>query len=144
MSCEVGVHALAKGLRPNVGLQHSQHGATFFIGDAVEHLFDLGGRAWISVNRTGSDEGIDTDDLLSLFRSIVLKMPLWVPRLDGFSRHPCGKAFVEPDVVPPCGCNQIAKPLMCDLMSDGYCLSTPAENGGIVFAEQQRRIAIEN
>ena len=36
--------------------------------------------------------------------------------LDRLARHPCGKAFIEPDVVPPLHRDQIAEPLMRHLV----------------------------
>ena len=102
---EIRIHPFSECLRADIGLEHAQYRGAFFISDAVEHLFDLGGGAGISMNRAGRGQGINADNLLSLFRRIVLEMPLWMPSLNRFSRHPRGKAFVEPDVVPPRGRN---------------------------------------
>jgi hypothetical protein len=43
VSCEIGVHALAEGLRAEIVLHGEQHVAGLAVGYAVEHLVDLVG-----------------------------------------------------------------------------------------------------
>ncbi len=55
----------------------------------------------------------------------------------GFVLHPGGKAFVEPDVVPPLHGDQVAEPLVRHLMSDDDGdLLFGADGGGFGIEEQ--------
>lgn len=44
-------------------------------------------------------------------------IPLWVKVIDGKPANPGCKAFVEPELIPPVHCYQVAKPLMGKLVS---------------------------
>src|SRR5690242_9075209 len=71
-------------------------------------------------------------------------MPLRMPCANGLAFHPSGKAFIEPDIVPPRGGHKIAKPLMRDLMRNDGGVPLLAENRGGLLIHEQRSIAIEN
>src|ERR1700759_3617003 len=71
-------------------------------------------------------------------------MPLRMPGDDRLSLHPCGKAFIEPDIVPPGGGYEIAKPLVRDLMRDNRGVGAPAEDRGGLFIHEQSGVTIED
>src|SRR5215469_9684979 len=50
--------------------------------------------------------------------------------------HPSSEGFIEPDVVPPSGCNQISEPLMRDLVCLGGESRALLVDGGILIDEQ--------
>ena len=52
--------------------------------------------------------------------------------------HPRGKAFVEPDVIPPLHGHQIAEPLVSHLVGDGQGYLFLRVNGGRFGVDQQR------
>src|SRR5207253_6994435 len=44
--------------------------------------------------------------------------PLWIEMRCTFGAHPRGKSFIEPKIIPPCHCHEIAEPLVCHFMCE--------------------------
>src|SRR4030095_2381674 len=44
--------------------------------------------------------------------------PLWIKMRCAFGAHPRGKSFVEPKIIPPRHCHEIAEPLMRHFMCE--------------------------
>ena len=70
-------------------------------------------------------------------------MPLRFPGLDRLGLHPGGEALVQPDVVPPLHRDQIAEPLVGDLVRQDLGDVGAGCDRGFGVGEQQR-LAIEN
>ena len=100
----------------DVVLQHGENAATLPIGDAIECAVDLviiiDGFAYLA---RGSQRVVDhgAECALQRFPVEMAFRPVGMRRL---VFHPGGKGFIEPDVVPPGGCHQIAEPHVRHLM----------------------------
>ena len=71
----------------------------------------------------------------------LIDVPLGVHRFDGLILHPCGKAFVQPDVIPPLHRDQIAKPLMRHLVRDHAGDSLLQADRPLLLVDQKNHLA---
>ena len=115
---EVVMHALAEGLRAEVVLDRQQHVAGLAVGDAVEHLVDFVGGVGLGADGAGGGLRVEVQRAVHVRGHGLVDVPLRMHGGDGLVLHPGGKAFVEPDVVPPLHGDQVAEPLVGHLVSD--------------------------
>ena len=72
----------------------------------------------------------------------LVDVPLRVHGGDGLVLHPGGKAFVEPDVVPPLHGDQVAEPLVRHLVGDDQGHFFLGVDGGCFGIDEQGGFAI--
>ncbi len=70
--------------------------------------------------------------------------PVRLPCCDRMRCHPGGEAFVQPDVVPPCGGDQVAEPLVRHFVRDDVGHSLLRADGRGLVVDQQRGLAIDD
>ena len=61
-----------------------------------------------------------------------------------FAAHPRSKPFIEPEIVPPCHCHEIAKPLMCGLVRDDFIDALPRRGGRFLGIKEQPQFVISD
>ena len=144
MRLQVGIDALAKGLRADVALDHAQHGAALLIGDRVEGLVDLRRRLDVRVDRTGRLQRVQRQRRLVFCRLVDVDLPFGVGRRERLVRHPGREAFVQPDVVPPLHRHEIAEPLVRHLVGEHRGDGLARRHRCRVRVGQQVRFAIED
>jgi hypothetical protein len=124
---------------------HVDHGGALVVGDGVEHLFHL-----LSVldghnHRVRRLQRVQAQGVAEATRGELLPhLVLWEQRVGAEVLHPGGEALVEPQAVPPGHGDQIAEPLVRQLVCDdhGDALLLLRAGGGLV--DHQRHLAVGN
>ena len=65
-------------------------------------------------------------------------MPLRLPRFQRLAFHPGGKAFIQPDVIPPLHGDQVAEPLVRHLVRYHGANFLIGKVGSVLFVDQQQ------
>src|SRR5882762_5656438 len=71
-------------------------------------------------------------------------MPFRLPHGDGLAFHPRGKAFVQPNIVPPLHSDQVAEPLVRDFMRDDRGHRLVQTHRGLLVIDQEYDFPIRN
>src|SRR6185369_16498779 len=122
---EVALHAAAKGLLAGPAFEHADGGRTLLIGDAVERHEDVAARGDRLANPPRRYKRVGVDRIgagLDARRPAIVVRPPLVYDLLGDPGREC---FVQPDVVPPGQRDEIAEPLMRDLVRADVCGDAP-------------------
>ena len=126
----VALHPRLKPRRAQPLLKHRQHHLAFFVGDAVPDGGQLIGVAHRLGNAAGRRQPVGTHRLLARLLHGGVPAPAGLQLGGDAVAQPGRKRFIQPDVVPPGRCHQVAKPLVCQLM----------RGGGHVVALELRRL----
>jgi hypothetical protein len=125
-------------------LEHGQHGRALLVSDGIECFRGLSGRRHGLPNRARGVEAIDVHRLQRVARGGKARVERRFPLVDDFALHPRGKAFVQPEVVPPRHGHQIAEPLMGELVGDDDRLAALGGRGRMGRVEQQHLFAVRD
>src|SRR6185369_15842772 len=108
----VELYAVAEFVGANPGFEHADDGRAFFVGDGVEGVRDIvvGGDGLADL--ASVDQAVGSHGAEALIHLRGIDVPFGLPLADDLAFHPGGESFVEPDVVPPGGGHQVAKPLV--------------------------------
>ena len=96
----------------------SQHVAGLAVGDAVEHLLDLFAGVGLGADGARGRLCIQVERAVEPRGFVLVDVPLRMHRRHRLGFHPGGKAFVEPEIVPPLHGHQVAEPLVRHLVRD--------------------------
>ncbi len=134
---QVTTQAVAEDVGAEVRLEHAEHGPAFLVGDLVEHFEDAGLARRRRIHRPRRRAGVAGERRFEVEPPAQGDLPLrirFVHHLDG---DPVGERFVQPEVVPPCRGDQIAEPLVRELVGHeiGDRLALPRRGAALV--EQQ-------
>ena len=110
--------SVAEPILAQVALDHPEDRATLLVGDGVERLACL-----LRVLHLGADgvralERVEVQGGALADLEIHPHAPGWLPGVDDLVGHPGGERLVEPEVVPPDHGDEIAEPLMRELVRD--------------------------
>mmetsp|Transcript_10788 Transcript_10788/g.23819 ORF Transcript_10788/g.23819 Transcript_10788/m.23819 type:complete len:246 (+) Transcript_10788:1131-1868(+) len=98
---------------------HTDNTTSFTIGDCIEDLFHLLGMGNRDLNGVRGSQGIQQQRLRLLLADIRLPdVPLREQAVCRESLRPIGETLVQPQVVPPLHCYQVAEPLVGQLVRD--------------------------
>ena len=89
-------------------------------------------------------QGIDLERAIGGADCPEICLPFRMQALRWFEGHPGGKAFIEPQVVPPFHGHQIAKPLMGHLVGQHFEDRLAPIHRGVFLVQEQQRFAVEN
>ena len=140
---EIPVQSLLEYIGRQEVLQHPQHRPPLAVADGVEELADLGRvlhfllngmRVLQSVQAQGP-VGVHVDELRP-------HLPFREQPVDRLRPHPRGEALVQPQVVPPFHCDQVAKPHVGHLVRHNLGDPLPSTCRGVVRVDQQRRLPV--
>ena len=110
--------------------------AALAIGDRIERFVDLGiGSDWL-VDRASSQQRVGAHRREAFGQSAGLDIEIGAPLIADPVAHPVGKAFVEPDVIPPRRGHQIAEPLMRQLMRHNHAESALLAGRSLVIHDE--------
>src|SRR5262249_32801488 len=119
---EVGAHAPAEGVLAEPAFEHVDDGGTLLVGDAVESAEDVAARIDRLADAARRGQRILVDRLRALVDPPRAMLVVGLPLLDDLLGDPRGERLVQPDVVPPRGRNEVAEPLVRDLVrADTRC-----------------------
>ena len=113
MSLHVAPDAVAEGVRPEVRLQHAQDRLALVVGDrGIEGVGRLQLVGHVLLDRLGV--GLRVGAHRAFLGAVFLfpPLPARVAQRGLFCRHPRGKAFVQPEIIPPAHGHEVAVPLM--------------------------------
>ena len=144
MLLQIRVHTRAKFLLTQVRLQHSQHGRRFAISDSVEQFLNLSRCLRRLVNRPCVFQRIHIERAAGAAYIVQRIIPFRLPLRDRLAFHPRGKAFIEPNVVPPLHGNQIAKPLVRHFVRNYAGNFFLQSNRSLFFVDQQNHFPERN
>ena len=138
---EIVAHPFSKRVRPQVLLQHPQHGGAFFIGEDVEHGPGVVRVSDGELDRAGTAQPVDVQGRGARDAEARPALPFGLPVIHRHHFHEGGERLVEPQPVPPAHGYQVAEPHVRVLVRDdvGHALQFAARRG--VFVDQQGRLA---
>ena len=116
MALHVQTDTIAECGLAHESLEHRQHRPTLAVGDAVKGIEDVvvGGDGL--ANLPGGLQRIRGHGVQRTALGLQRQEQIRPPGVGGLVGHPGREGLVQPDVVPPGRCDQIAKPLMGQLM----------------------------
>ena len=119
--------------------------AALLVGDAVERAsasLDGGDRL---VDRMRGGAGVEVHRPLAALVGPQPDPPLGMEALARLGRHPVGERLVEPEVVPPGHGDQVAEPLVRDLVRD-HAVDAPAgsRSGVRRRVDEQRGLGVDD
>ena len=134
---DVLAHTGAEDGRPDVLLQHEQDGSALLVSDGVKHLAGLGGALDGRVDGASGGKGVGIEGGGLLLLEVDPDVPIGAPVGDRAELDPGGEGLVEPEIVPPLHGDEVAEPLVGDLVRDdeGDTL-LGSDRGGGGIAEQ--------
>jgi hypothetical protein len=109
-------HALAEGLLADPALEHGQHRAALGVGDRIEGPGDVVLGFDRLADLAGGDQAVGAHGSVARGHGADRALPLRLPLVDDLVPHPRGERLVEPDVVPPGQGDQVAEPLVGQLV----------------------------
>ena len=122
---EVGMDAATERVFADPALEHPNDAGPLLVGDAVEAVLDVVvGRDRLP-DRARAREGVRAHRALHALEQVEATADLRVPHVADLRGGPRREGFVEPKVVPPGHRDQIAEPLVRELVGDD--LTEPAE-----------------
>ena len=138
---EIVAHPFSKRVRPQVLLQHPQHGGAFFVGQDVEHGPGVVRVSDGELDRAGTAQPVDVQGRGARDAEARPALPFGLPVVHRHHFHESGERLVEPQSVPPAHGHQVAEPHVRVLVRDDvrYTLQFAARRG--VFVDQQGRLA---
>mmetsp|Transcript_104110 Transcript_104110/g.293600 ORF Transcript_104110/g.293600 Transcript_104110/m.293600 type:complete len:341 (+) Transcript_104110:1440-2462(+) len=114
---EISRQTLPEVLGAEQRVDHPHDAASLGIGDRVKHLFDLLSPLDGHLNRVAIAEAVEFKRPALLVNNKRLpKLPARLKLVRCKGLHPIGEALVEPEVVPPRHCHEVAEPLMGELV----------------------------
>ncbi len=112
----VGSNPGTKGLFTQIVLEHSNKGLPFLVRDFIESAVRLSLVSNRLLNRVACLASIKSHRPLFVVVRMHPNLPIWIEVIGRLFFHPARESLIEPNVVPPSHCDQIAKPLMGDLV----------------------------
>ncbi len=116
ITVQVQLHALAEIFGANKAFEHRNRLGALLIGDQIkgaDHLIVAGDGL---ANGAPAAQRIGVHGAERAGQFARGNAQFGVPALRGLVAHPFGKAFVQPDIRPPAGRDEIAKPLVRQFM----------------------------
>ena len=115
---EVGAHAVAEDVGPDVLLEHAQYAAALLVGQEVEHALGLLGRADRVLDGSGGVHAVDGQRRLARGGEADPAVPRRPEGVDAERLHEGGEGLVEPDALPPAHGDEVAEPHVGQLVRD--------------------------
>jgi hypothetical protein len=124
---------------------HSYDGSAFRVRNVVENLADLVRMTDRDRDRMRRAQTVETKHGLHFAQlQIVHDLPLRVERLERLVRHVRSEAFVEPQIVPPAHRDQIAEPLMGQLVRHHRTDGVQVQRSTYLRLVQQQRFPVRD
>ncbi len=142
MRRHIASHPVAELGIAHVAGDHRHHVAALAIGDRIERLVDLGIGFDRLMDRTPGHQRIGVHRAEPFGQRAGPDVEIGPPFVADPEAHPVGEAFVQPDVVPPGRGDEIAEPLVCQLVRHNHAEGALLPGGGL-FVHDQDRIVIE-
>ena len=138
----VAAHPFAELVVTHIARNHRDHVATLAIGDRIESLIDLTIGLDRLADRTPRHQRIGAHGIKAFLHGPGPDVQGRPPFVADAKAHPVGEAFVQPDIVPPGRGNEIAKPLVRQLVTDDHAKAALLARRGL-FIQHQQGIVIE-
>ena len=120
MPGKVEADAVPEFLVAQIGRDHRDDLAALAIGDRVERAVDLAVGEDRLVDRAPDLQRVHVHRVEALRQRADADIELRPPFVADPVSHPVGEALVEPDVVPPGGRDEVAEPLVRQLVRDDH------------------------
>ena len=135
-------NALLEAFFANPVLEHADDLSALVIGDGVvegvrDGVVGIGGLA----DSLGREQGVFGHGAIAVPHAIDVEVPRWLEALGELAVDPGAQALVEPDIVPPGMSDQIAKPVVAQLMDQDIGVGAPAPGSVVLGFDQRERLA---
>ena len=120
MGLHIGLNARLPRILAGIAFQHGDDRFTLLIGDGVERLVHLIDGGDLLHDRMGGGERIEAHRRLAPVDAGQQHFPVGLQLVRHLGRHPAGKAFIQPQIVPPRHGDKVAEPLVRHFMRDGF------------------------
>src|SRR6266704_6846262 len=122
MGCDVSLYAASERVLAQELLEHAEHRRALLVRQGVEHLFRFSRRTDLRADRPRRGECIHAEWRLLVPDEFRPGTPVRAPVVHDLAGEPRGERLVQPQIVPPLHRDEIAEPLVDDLMGDyiGY------------------------
>ncbi len=138
---EIVPNPLAERVGAHPMLEHRKNGAAFRIRDHVEGVLDVVvARDWLA-NAPGARKAVERHRTVRRREAGEIGAVLRVQLVHHLVAHPGGERLVEPDVVPPGHGDEVAEPLVRELVRHDVRERAPLAFGCPLGVEQQEPFA---
>ena len=142
MSRQEQLDALLKDAGPQVIFKHSDHCRAFRIRDPIECIRDVAGSLNGLADLPCGHQPVGIHGIVAAGNSVQVHLPIGSKLHQHLCRKPARKSLIQPNVIPPAGSYQIAKPLVSYFMRHGAGAASLPHIGVIPRPGQQRIAAI--
>ncbi len=136
-------HAVSEGLLTDKALKHRQDATAFAVGDAIKGIENVGIAGDRIADLAGIGEAIIAHDANRSALRGQIKACARIDRIHSLIANPGGEGFVQPNIIPPDRRDEIAEPLMPELMRVGcHDAAFSCETGALI--DEQSALSVDN
>ena len=115
-AAHMGAHAFAEDVGAQVALEHREHAGALVVGESIERVRDVVVRRNRLADRARRRKGVDVHDVERIAQRFARELAVRPYGIGGLVAHPTREGFIQPDVVPPLRRDEVAEPLVRELV----------------------------